>query len=91
MTPLEQMIVLAMKLDIAQVEYGNESEQADAIRDLMDGPWHKLTEDDKKRMDEFYVVLNSFNLPDKDDAKQHQVPEKADRRGPEEAGSSGHP
>lgn len=74
MPPLQQIIVLAMKLDIALVEHGNESEQADEIRDLMDGPWHKMTDDDHKRLDEFYVVLNSFNLPDKDDAPETRHP-----------------
>lgn len=64
MTPVQHYAYLTIRLTIAQVEHGNDSAEADAIRDEMDIPWRHMQAEDIDRTRDFSSFINSFDLPE---------------------------
>jgi hypothetical protein len=56
--------LLSCRLTVAQAEHGNDSPEADAVREDMDGPWYKMSKADIERVNSLRVMLNSFDIPD---------------------------
>ena len=41
--PLAQYLCLLLQLDDVVAKHGNDSEEANAVRDQMDAPWYKMS------------------------------------------------
>lgn len=48
---VDAYLELTKKLDETIAEYGNDSAEADVVRDEMDKPWYALTDEDMKYVD----------------------------------------
>lgn len=64
MTPVQQYAYLSIRLTIAQVEHGNDSPEADAIREDMDKPWYTMSDEDRSKISAFNTTINSFDFPE---------------------------
>lgn len=65
LTPLQEYVLLQCRLELAAHEHGNDSPEADAIRDDMDAPFFKLTMAEMATANKFAETLNSFNIPER--------------------------
>jgi len=52
---LQNFIVLADELDNAIETFGNDSEEADAVRDKMDAPWWALTDAEQQQVERYII------------------------------------
>lgn len=60
MTNLQQLTLLDLKLAVAQIEHGNGSPEAEAIRDEMDIRWKRLKPDEIPKSNETSQRLNAI-------------------------------